>query len=250
MIISKKLKKYKFITHGFFNSIGGVSKGNYKSLNCGPGSNDNKNYIRSNLKIVCQKVGCSYKNLILLNQVHGNKFYYINKIPKRKKTGDGLITNKNKIALGILTADCAPVIILDNSKKIIAVAHAGWKGAYKNIVLKIVKYLVKTGSRKNNLITIIGPAISKNNYEVKNDFKRRFVNQNKKNKKFFNLKMGKIYFSLPEYIKNQLKCFGIHNIETIKKDTFDKKNKFFSARRSIKEKKSDYGRNISIIMIK
>ena len=250
MIKSKLLNKYHNISHGFFNKLGGYSNGIYKSLNCGVGSNDKKNNINKNLKKVCKKISCSRNKLVLLNQIHSNKVFSINKIPQKKPVGDGLITSKNKFALGILTADCAPILIFDPKKKIIAALHSGWKGAYKKIVNNTINNLKKKGCNVNDLIVVIGPSISKHRYEVKNDFLKKFIDQNKKNKIFFNFSKKKIFFSLNEYIKNQFKDIGVKNIEIINKDTYLKKNNFFSHRRSLKNKYNDYGRNISVIMIK
>ena len=117
MIKSKKIMESSKIIHCFFNRENGVSKGIYKSLNCGPGSKDNKKNILKNLSIVANKIGFKKKNLVLLKQIHSNKLFKINKLPKKKLKGDGLITNVRKIALGILTADCAPVFIYDKKKK-------------------------------------------------------------------------------------------------------------------------------------
>ena len=250
MIKSKILGKYKNISHGFFNKLGGYSNGIYKSLNCGTGSKDNKININKNLKKVCQKIKCSRKNLILLNQIHSNKVFSINKTPKKKTLGDALITSKNKLALGILTADCAPVFIVDPKKKIISATHAGWKGAYKKIIYKTIYKLKKKGSDIKDLCAVIGPCISKQNYEVKKDFLKKFTIQNKKNRRFFTIYKKKIFFSLNEYIFCQLKDIGVKNIEIIKKDTYFYKNNFFSSRRSLKNNFNDYGRNISVIMIK
>ena len=249
MIKSKKLQKFNNIDHGFFNSVGGVSSGIYKSLNCGIGSKDKKKNVIGNLKIVSKKIGIK-KKLILLNQQHSNKIYFIKKIPKKKLFGDGLVTNTKHVGIGILTADCAPIFFYEPKKNIIGVAHAGWKGAYKKIVKKMINYFKKKGSKLNNIVAVIGPCISQNNYEIKNDFKIRFLNENLKNRKHFKTIRGKIYFDLKGYIFRQLKNAGINNIEIIKKDTFNPKNNFFSARRSLKKKINDYGRNISIIMIK
>ena len=144
MIKSKKLQKFKNINHGFFNNVGGVSSGIYKSLNCGIGSYDNKKNVIKNLKIVSKKIGIK-KKLILLHQLHSNKIYFVNKIPKKKLFGDGLITNVRGLAIGILTADCAPILFFDRKKNIIAAAHSGWKGAYKKIVKKMINYFKKKG---------------------------------------------------------------------------------------------------------
>ena len=250
MIKSKILNQFKNIEHGFFDRKGGISRGIYKSLNCGPGSFDKKINIKKNLNIVLNKIKYKKKNLILLNQMHSNKFYYLKKNPKKRLKGDGILTNYRQIALGILTADCAPILFYDPKKKIIGAAHAGWRSAYKRITKKIINFYLKNGSNLKDIYIVIGPCISQKNYEVKNDFKKKFVKQNSNNKKYFKSKAKKIFFSLKDYIAGQLKEFGIKNIEIIKKDTFNVKNNFFSARRSLKNKNNDYGRNISIIMIK
>ena len=249
MIKSKKLSKYKTISHGFFNKKGGQSKGIYKSLNCGIGSSDSKKNIKKNLSFVCKKINPSYKKLVLLKQIHSNKFHFLNKNYKRKLVGDALITNQKKIIIGVLTADCVPILIYDKNHKIISAIHAGWKGAYKGILKKVIKFLLKNGSQSKNLIAAIGPCISQKNYEVKNDFKVKFLKQSKKNQFFFKKVRNKTYFSLNKYVYYQLRCLGIKKIDIIDKDTYNPKNNFFSARRSIHKKENDYGRNISIIMI-
>ena len=114
----------------------------------------------------------------------------------------------------------------------------------------MINYLKKNGSKLNDIFAVIGPCISQNNYEIKNDFKAKFLKQSVKNKKYFKINKNKIFFDLKGYIFGQIKNAGINNIEIIKKDTFNTKNNFFSARRSLKNKINDYGRNISIIMIK
>ena len=250
MIKSKLISKNKNISHGFFNKLGGYSNGIYKSLNCGTGSKDKKKNISKNLKKVCKKISCAKNKLILLKQMHSNKVFSINKIPIKKPSGDAMITYKRKFALGILTADCAPIFILDPKIKIIAAIHAGWKGAYKKIVYKTINDLKKKGSNVSDLVAVIGPCISKYKYEVKKDFLKKFTKQNKKNINFFNFRKNKIFFSLNEYIKNQLSDIGVRNVEVINKDTYSRENNFFSHRRSIRNKHNDYGRNISVIMIK
>ena len=250
MIKSKNLKKFKHLKHGFFNSTGGVSKGIYKSLNCGPGSFDESYAVSTNLKLVLKKLKSTQKKLILLHQVHSNRIFYINKKIKKKLIGDGLLTKNKNLAIGVLTADCCPILFYDPKKNIIGAVHAGWRGAFKNIGSKMVSKFKKMGTKLEDLHIVIGPAISQNNYEVKKDFKSKFLKQKLSNKKFFKVNRNKIYFDLVGFIYNQIKKSGIKNIEIIKKDTFDPKNKFFSARRSLKNNFDDYGRNISIIMIK
>jgi polyphenol oxidase len=252
LIKSKKLSAFKNIKHGFFNKSGGVSNGVYKSLNCGFGSLDDKKKVKNNLKIVCKKINVSFNRLILLNQIHSNKFHFIKKNYKfldRRLKGDALITNRKNIAIGILTADCVPILIYDKKKKFISAIHAGWKGAYRGIIQKVIKFLINNNSKLKDLICVIGPCISEKNYEVKKDFVDKFYRLDIKNKIFFKKRKNKTYFSLNKYIYYQLEKLGIKNLEIINKNTFNSKNNFFSARRSLQKKENDYGRNISIIMI-
>ena len=250
MIKSKLLIKNNIVSHGFFNRNNGFSKGIYKSLNCGKGSGDNKINIKKNLNYVKKKIGSKKNNILLLNQIHSSKFHFIKRYPKKKLIGDGLITNVKNLPIGILTADCVPVLILDKKKKIIASVHAGWKGAYNNIVIKVLKKFIKLGSSKRDILAVVGPSISQKSYEVGEEFKEKFIKKNCKNSTFFKLKNKSVYFNLNNFIRNQLISFGISKIDVIKKDTFDKKNNFFSARRSLKQNNTDYGRNISVIMLK
>ena len=251
MFYSKKLLKQKEIRHCFFNRKGGKSKGIYKSLNCGKGSLDNKNHVNANLIIASKKLSKASNKLILLNQIHSNKYFFIkdHKSKKNKLIGDALITNKRKIILGVLTADCVPILIFDKKLKMISAVHAGWKGAFKGIISAVIKYFIKNGSESKNLIAAIGPCISQKNYEVQKDFKSKFLEQSGNNKIFFTNIRNKTYFSLNKYVNFQLKSFGIKKIDIINKDTYNPKNNFFSARRSNHKKENDYGRNISLIMI-
>ena len=247
---SKRLIKFKNILHGFFGKKGGVSNGIYSSLNCGPGSNDKISNVKKNLKIVSKKFKVSPKNLILLKQTHSNKCHFILKRPSKKLFGDGLITSKKNLALAILTADCAPVLIYDKKLPMIAAIHVGWKGACKNILRKCIKFMIKKGSKNQNISAVIGPSIFSKNYEVKKGFMKKFLNISSQNRKFFHFKNSKIFFDLKEFIKSQLRSLKINNIDIINKDTFKNKSEFFSARRALKNKQNDYGRNISIIMLK
>ena len=247
---SIRLKKYKYIKHNFFDRKGGVSQGIYESLNCGIGSGDNAKNIRKNLSIVKKRIGCKKNNLILLKQYHSNKCYFIKKNRKKRIFGDGLITNQAGIALGILTADCAPILFFDKKNKIIGAAHAGWRGAYKNIMRNMINLFKKNGSNIEDLIAAVGPCISKQNYEVKTKFLNKFLRRDKKNIKFFQKKTKRLYFDLTKYIKNQLKRLGVKEIDVISVDTYKSQNNYFSARYSKNNNLGDYGRNISIIMIK
>ena len=251
MITSKKLFKEKKIIHGFFNRIGGKSGGIYKSLNCGIGSNDKKNKVNQNLKIVKNKFGKKSKSIFLVHQTHSNKFVYISKNFKlgKKIKADAIITDQKKIPIAVLTADCAPVLLYDHKRNIIAAIHAGWKGAFKGIIKSVVDYMKKKGCSSNDIVAAIGPCIKQNSYNVKQDFKERFIKRHQKNKIFFKRKKGMLYFNLSKFVESELKLNKITNIDIINIDTFNKKNNFFSARQSLKLKYNDYGRNISIIMI-
>ena len=252
MIKSKKLSKFRNIEHAFFSSLGGKSTGIYRGLNCGIGSSDNKRNILKNLAIVKRKIKCSSGKILLPKQFHSNKFFYIDKKSKfniDEFSGDALITNKPSTPIGVLTADCAPILIYDEKQKMIAAIHAGWKGAFKGIIKRTLNFMIKKGCIPRNITAIIGPCISVKNYEVKKDFIKKLIKRDAQNKKFFKKIQNKDFFNLKKYVHSQLKALNIKKIDIINKDTFDPKNNFFSARRSIRRNESDYGRNISIIMI-
>ena len=160
-----------------------------------------------------------------------------------------MITDQKGIALGILTADCIPILIYDNKLKIIAAVHAGWKGIYRNIISNVIKFFLKNGSQTKHLYAAIGPCITVKSYEIQKNFKKKFIKKDKNSKFFFKKRKNKTYFSLNNYVYYQLKKLGIKNLDIINKNTFDPKNNFFSARKSIQNKENDFGRNISVIMI-
>jgi len=252
LFYSKKLLKFLDISHGFFNKDGGISKGIYKSLNCGASSNDKRANIKKNLKIVKKKIGKKSKEIFLVKQVHGNKFIFLNKnsnIKSRSVNADAIITEKKNFPIAVLTADCVPLLIFDKRRKMIAAIHAGWRGAYNGIIQKVIRFMFSKGCKKDDMVVAIGPSISMKSYEVKKQFKSKFIKKDKKNIKFFKSKNNKIYFDLPNYVKKQVKLNQIKNINLLNIDTFNKKNNFFSARRSLRLNHNDYGRNISIIMI-
>ena len=252
MITSKKLLKHKNISHGFFNSIGGNSSGIYKSLNCGIGSKDKKTKVKKNLKIAKNRISKSANDIFLVHQIHSNRYIFLDKklkIKKKNVKADAIITNIRKLPIAVLTADCVPILLFDKKKNIVAAIHAGWKGAFKGIIKNVINFMIKNGCKNNHIVAAVGPCIKQKNYNVKEDFKKEFIKKNRYNKIFFKEKKNIIYFNLPNFIKFQLKSNKITKIDMIDIDTFDKKNNFFSARRSLSLKHDDYGRNISIIMI-
>jgi YfiH family protein len=250
MFYSKKINKISGIKSFFFSREGGDSKGIYKSLNCGLGSKDKKNLVKSNIRVVAKKTGCKLNNLILLKQYHSNKVIdFDNLLVKKRYKADGIITTLPKFSFGILTADCVPILVADKKKKTIAAIHSGWKGANSGIIENLIKSFKKKKSRLSNLIVAIGPCISQKNYEVKKDFVDEIKNKNYNYKKYFSINNNKIYFNLRMFVNNKFLKFGIpkNNIENIHQDTYGNDKKFFSYRRSVHNNEKDYGRCISVI---
>jgi len=252
MFFSKKLKRFENIKHCFFSRNNGVSLGVYKSLNCGLGSNDNKENVLKNLELVSSKINCKKDSLITLNQKHTDQVvHFKNEISvKNKLAADAIVSEVKNIGISILTADCAPILFYDQRKKIIGCAHSGWKGALNGIIKNTVKKFNELNSDNNDLIAVIGPCISKKNYEVKKDFFDKFISQDKNNEIFFKLSVNeKFFFDLRGFINKEIFNLGIKNIENIEMDTFSKKEFFYSYRRSQLNKEKDYGRCISVILM-
>tara|TARA_Y100000590_G_scaffold413885_1_gene510202 strand:+ start:4632 stop:5393 length:762 start_codon:yes stop_codon:yes gene_type:complete len=252
MFFSKKLQQFKNIKHCFFSRKNGFSKGCYQSLNCGLGSSDEKQNIMKNLNFVSQKIGCKSESLITLRQSHSNKvLYFENKNSLEDKLpGDAIVTKIKNIAIGILTADCAPILFYDQSKKIIGCVHSGWKGALNGVISNTIKKFNDLGSNNKDIIAVVGPCIEKASYEVKVEFYKKFLEQNKKNKEFFEKKDGeKLFFDLRGYINKQITNLNITNIENVKMDTFSDKENFYSYRRACLNGEKDYGRCISVILM-
>ncbi len=249
MFFSKKLKKHKGINHCFFSRKNGFSKGIYKSLNCGKGSKDKKKNIKKNLKLVAKKMKVKCTNLVLMHQTHSNKVIEIKKNNyKRKIIADASITKMKDIALGVLTADCVPIILYDVNNQIIACIHAGWKGAFSDIIKKTITKIKKINS-KNKIYASIGPCIGAKSYEVDKLFYKKFINKTYKNKKYFIKKNNnKRLFNIRKFVADKLTAHKV-NIDHVNHDTFTEKTHFFSYRRSCKLKQNDYGRCISAVSL-
>ena len=235
MFFSKKLKKFKELNHCFFSRKGGFSKGIYKSLNCGQGSKDSKNNIKKNLILVTKKMKVKKRKLALMYQTHSNKVIIINNSNKHfvKFNADAIITKVKGLALGVVTADCVPIILFDSQNQIIGCIHAGWKGAYKGIIEKIY--------------AAIGPCIGNKSYEVDLSFYEKFLLRSKKNNIYFiNKKKNKKLFNLRKYVNDKLIKLNVI-VDNINRDTLREKSNFFSYRRSQKLGQNDYGRCISVI---
>tara|TARA_Y100000816_G_scaffold145152_1_gene103006 strand:- start:1424 stop:2179 length:756 start_codon:yes stop_codon:yes gene_type:complete len=250
MFYSKNLKKLKKIKHCFFSRKGGFSKGIYKGLNCGKGSKDKKNYIKKNLKFVSKKINVKLNNLKLMHQTHSNKVIFISKNNRRAKNfySDALITNIKGYALGVVTADCVPIILYDSKNQFIGCIHAGWKGAFSGIVENTIRKFKRLNS-KNEILASIGPCIGQKSYEVDINFYKKFLSQSKKNKAYFIKKNNlKKLFNLRKYVNDKLLKLNV-KVDHVNHDTFKEKSSFFSFRRSQKLLEKDYGRCISVISL-
>ena len=250
------LKNFFFIKksgvkHGFFTKLNGLSKKEFKSLNCSTSNGDNKQTVLKNRLIAIKNLNLSKKKLILIKQTHSSKIIRINKGNLNQNLeGDGLITSLKNVVLGILTADCAPIIIYDNKNKFVCNLHSGWKGSLNNISEKAIKLFDKYQIKRNNLNAIVGPCLGVKNYEVDVNFQQRFINKNVKYKKFFRYKnKKKFYFNLRALINYQLSELGLKKIYNINQDTYRKDNLFFSHRRTIHKGQKSTGRLINLISL-
>ena len=249
MFFSKKIKKFRKIRHCFFSKNGGFSNGVYKSLNCGEGSMDKKKNVRKNLTFVSKKMGVKRNNLILMFQTHSNKVIEVKKNKlKSKIMADAIITRDKNIALGVVTADCVPVLLCDAKNEIVGCIHAGWKGALKGIIKNTVSKIRKN-NKHGKIFACIGPCIGRKNYEVGLEFYRRFISKSKKNRLYFSFKnKKKKLFNLRKFVKDKLEELNI-SVDHINLDTYRERNTFFSYRRSVILKEKDYGRCISVIRL-
>ena len=249
MFYSKKLKKQKQIKHCFFSRKNGFSKGLYKGLNCGRGSKDDKNNINKNLDFVAKKMAVERSSLILMHQTHSNKVIEIKKKNYRKKIiADAMVTKIKGFAIAVVTADCVPIIIYDLNNKIIGCIHAGWKGAFTEIIENTIKKIKKLNSN-NKIYASVGPCIGKKNYEVDLEFYKKFVSKSRRNKIYFsNKNKTKKLFNLRKFVTDKLIKLKV-KVDQITRDTFAEKTNFFSYRRSCKLKQTDYGRCISAVRL-
>ena len=250
MFYSKKFKKFRNINHCFFSRKGGFSKGIYQSLNCGKGSKDKKKNVYNNLAFVSKKMKINLKRLFLMHQTHSNKVIIVNKRNKnlKKFNSDALITKEKGISLGVVTADCVPIILYDVKNQIIGCIHAGWKGASSGIIENTIKKFKKLNSN-NKIFASVGPCIGEKSYEVDINFYKKFISKSKKNSVYFSKKnKNKKLFNLRKYVNDKLIRLNV-KVDHVNHDTFKEKNRFFSYRRSQKLHEKDYGRCISVISL-
>ncbi len=249
MFYSNNLKKNNQIQHCFFSRNNGNSQGIYESLNCGIGSKDKKENVQKNLELVAKNFQMQKKQLILMNQTHSNKVEMVtNKNNFKKVEADAMLTTDNQIALGVLTADCAPILIYEKDKKIIGCIHAGWKGAINGIIENTLKKITDIGGNIKRLDVCVGPCIGQRSYEVKQDFYSTFLKKSKNNDSFFLKNQNDSFnFDLRAFVIKKFKDSGVLQIDNINLDSFATKSEYFSHRRAKKSGENDYGRCISVI---
>ncbi len=249
-ITCPKLSTTPFINHGFFTKNGGVSEDIYASLNCGYGSGDDFAKVSENRRRVAEKMAGG--KLCTVHQIHSAAAIIVETPWEHKDApqADALVTSKPNIILGILTADCLPILFADSKNHVIAAAHAGWKGAFSGIIETTLTKMYNLGAENSEIMATIGPSISKDSYEVGAEFFDNFIKQSPINSQFFIPQNDRYLFDLAAYAEHRLSQAGISQINIIAKDTYSNDNEFFSYRRSCKHSDPAYGRQISTIMLK
>jgi polyphenol oxidase len=251
LILRAENLKNSQITHGFFGRRDGVSAGIYASLNCGPGSGDDRGRVVENRRLALQNLGV--ERLATLYQIHSAKAVTVTKPWEIENSpeADALATDVPGIALGILTADCAPVLLADAEAGVIGAAHAGWKGALDGVTDSAIAAMEKLGAVRGRIAAAIGPCIGKESYEVDQVFCAAFLKADSGNAAFFvPSDRAEFYrFDLESYVAMRLQSAGLRNIERISADTYARENDFYSFRRATHRAESDYGRELSAIAL-
>jgi len=240
------------IRHGFFTRIGGVSEGIYASLNCGPGSADAPGNVSENRARVARHLAGQRPEVQTVYQVHSGDAVVIdapvdaNARPK----ADAVVTRTPGLVIGILTADCAPVLLADPQAGVVGAAHAGWRGAVGGVLEAAVAAMEGIGARRNHIIAAIGPAINQVSYEVGPDFEEALLMSCPTNEVFLARdKNGRSHFDLPGFVEKRLRASGVGQVERQSACTYANESLFFSYRRSQHRSEADYGRQISAIVV-
>lgn len=259
---SNRLAECDGIAHGFFTRQGGVSEGIYASLNCGPGSDDNLNHVNENRRRVMEALDASDASLCTLHQIHSDQVicarapWHDSARPK----ADAMVSNKPDKALGILTADCGPVLFADPKSRVIGAAHAGWRGAFGGVLENTIAAMEGLGAQREHIIAAIGPCIAQDSYEVGAEFYDHFTSAYALYGTFFKasshskkilkqVQDDRYYFDLSGFIEHRLAQSGLQHIEPLAMDTYEDETRFFSYRRTTHKGEADYGRQISVIML-
>ncbi len=237
------------VPHGFLGRSGGVSTGVVAGLNVGTGSKDDPAAIAENRRRAVEAVKPGAQ-LATVYQVHSNEARYVAEPwPQGERPkADAMVTDQPGLLLGILTADCAPVLLADSESGIVGAAHAGWRGALSGITDSAIAAMEEIGARRERIAAAIGPCIALPSYEVDEAFRERFVEADPANERFFIIAASEsLHFDLPAYVRHRLIAAGIDEVETIHLDTYSNPDRFFSYRRATHEKEPDYGRQFSLI---
>ncbi len=261
MIIIKDKKidaVHDTIRHGFFGKTGGVSQGVYESLNCGPGSGDNLENIYENRKLAVKALGSDADDVATVWQVHGADCLIISKMPEKgvkRPKADSIVTDVLNLPIGVLSADCTPILFAGlkaDGAPVIGAAHSGWGGSLKGIGEATVDKMVELGAQLDTIQVAIGPCIGPKSYEVSIGFEAPFLERAPEDEHFFReaQRDGHLMFDMPGYVANRLAQHGVKNVTITGHDTYILEQDFFSYRRKTHNNEPDYGRQISVIAIK
>jgi hypothetical protein len=239
------------VAHGFFGRKGGVSTGIYDSLNCGPGSQDSRDCVMENRRRALAALGAA--KLVTLYQIHSAEAVTVTapwEVAENPKA-DAMVTDRPRVALGILTADCAPILFADAEGHVIGAAHAGWNGAISGVIESAVSAMTRLGAKRERIRAAIGPCIGQAAYEVGPEFEARFVKADAGNGRFFapSSRAAHFQFDLPAYVSQRLKESGVEHVDDLAACTYSRESDFFSYRRTTHRKEPDYGRELSAIML-
>ena len=253
MIEAPSLAGLDGITHRFFTRRGGVSDGLYSSLNCGYGSGDSPDNVRENRRRAAASFGRHEPELLTLHQIHSTDVLTVGAArwtsPGAPKA-DGLVTDRPDVVLGVMAADCAPVLLADTTAGVIGAAHAGWKGALTGVLESTIDAMEKLGAERSGIVAAIGPLIRQHSYEVGSEFVERFLDADAENGVFFipSVRSGHAMFDLAGFIRMRLENAGVLMIDDIGVDTYSDE-RFYSYRRSVHRKEPDYGRHVHAIAL-
>lgn len=242
------------IGHGFFTRDGGVSEGLYRGLNCGPGSKDNPAHVAENRARVAACFGQEQTALQTLYQVHSADVVTVTHGWDRPDApkADGMATDRPGVILGILTADCGPLLFADAQAGVIGAAHAGWKGAQGGVAENTIRAMEALGAQRDRIDVALGPCIAQASYEVGPEFPKAFLELDEDNDRFFepSARDGHFMFDLAGFIERSVAACDVRSFEWLGNDTRREEDKFFSYRRATLNGEPDYGRQISAIMLK
>ncbi|WP_374384366.1 peptidoglycan editing factor PgeF [Dongia sp.] len=245
-----ELDRLPGIRHGFLTRNGGVSDGIYDSLNCGLGTTDERDRVMENRARAVKAAGLTDTPLSTAYQVHSAKVLVVDRPldQSNRPEVDGLVTNTQGVNLGVLTADCGPVLFADAAAGVVGAAHAGWKGAVGGVLEETVRVMETLGARRENIVAAIGPCIGQASYEVGTEFPAPFIAQDPANARFFAANAcRKFQFDLAGYCASRLEKLGLGTVIATGHDTCALEDDFFSYRRKTKRGEPDYGRQVSVI---